>query len=29
LMVFAYFFGTKSSGGGNPPAAPAADFPTE
>ena len=29
LMVFAYFFGTKSSGGGNPPAAPATDFPTE
>jgi len=29
LMVFAYFFGTKSGGGGNPPAAPATDFPTE
>lgn len=30
LMVFAYFFGTKSGGGGsNPPAAPVTDIPTE
>lgn len=30
LMVFAYFFGTKSGGGGsNPPAAPVTDTPTE
>jgi hypothetical protein len=30
LMVFAYFFGTKSGGGGsNPPAAPVTDIPSE
>jgi hypothetical protein len=29
LMVFAYFFGTKSSGGGSPPAAPTTDIATE
>lgn len=29
LMVFAYFFGTKSGGGSNPPPAPATDLPTE
>jgi uncharacterized membrane protein len=30
LMVFAYFFGTKSGGGGSqPPAVPTTDLPTE
>jgi hypothetical protein len=29
LMVFAYFFGTKSGGGGNPPAVPATDISSE
>jgi len=29
LMVFAYFFGTKSGGGGTPPAVPATDISSE